>query len=78
MEKIAVLGAGNGGCALAAHLSLQGHLVNLFEIPELADSFKPLTEQKEIVISGKAEQGIAKLNKATTDIGDAVTGVDII
>lgn len=78
MEKIAVLGAGNGGCALAAHLTLQGHVVNLFEIPELADTFKPLAEKKEIVISGKAENGIAKLYKVTTDIREAVKGIDTI
>jgi len=78
MEKIAVLGAGNGGCALAAHLSLQGHMVNLFEAPELAESFEPLAQKKEIVISGKAENSIAKLNKATTDIADAVKGVDTV
>ena len=77
-EKIAVLGAGNGGCALAAHLSLQGNAVNLYEVPELGESFKPIVEKREIVISGKAENGVARLNKATTDIAEAVEGVDTI
>ena len=77
-EKIAVLGAGNGGCALAAHLSLQGNTVNLYEIPELGESFKPIIERKEIVITGKAENGVAQLNRATTEITEAVDGVDTI
>jgi len=77
-ETIAVLGAGNGGCAIAAHLALQGHKVNLYEIPELAEGFKPLKEKKETVISGKAENAVARLNMATTDIGEAVDGVETI
>jgi len=32
-DGIAVLGAGNGGCAISAHLALSGHQVNSFEIP---------------------------------------------
>ncbi|MEA3442669.1 MAG: NAD/NADP octopine/nopaline dehydrogenase family protein [Chloroflexota bacterium] len=77
-EMIAVLGAGNGGCAIAAHLALQGHKVNLYEIPELKESFRPLQEKKEIVIRGKAEDGVARLNTATTDIKEAVSGVETI
>jgi opine dehydrogenase len=77
-ETIAVLGAGNGGCAIAAHLALQGHKVNLYEIPELAEGFKPLQDKKEIIISGKAENGVAKLNMATTDVREAVSGVETI
>jgi len=77
-ETIAVVGAGNGGCAIAAHLALQGHMVNLYEIPELADKFKPLVEKKEIIISGKAENGVARLNMATTDIKEATSGVKTI
>lgn len=77
-ETIAVLGAGNGGCAISAHLVMSGHQVNLFEIPELAEAFQPIRDKKEIVISGKAENGIARLNMATTDIGEAVGGVETI
>lgn len=29
-ESVAVLGAGHGGMAMAAHLALMGHRVNLF------------------------------------------------
>ncbi len=77
-EKIAVIGAGNGGCAIAAHLALQGHSVNLYEIPELADKFRPLVEKKKIAISGKAENGTARLNMATNDVAEAVEGVETI
>ncbi|MBN2395037.1 MAG: NADP transhydrogenase subunit alpha, partial [Candidatus Atribacteria bacterium] len=30
--KVTVIGAGNGGLAIASHLALQGHQVNLYSI----------------------------------------------
>lgn len=77
-ERIAVLGAGNGGCTVAADLTLNGYEVNLYEIPELAESFKPIQQSKEIIITGKANNGTAKLNMATTNIKEAVDGVKTI
>jgi len=77
-KRIAVLGAGNGGCTIAADLTLNGYEVNLYEIPELAESFKPIQQTKEIIISGKSNNGTARLNMATTNIGEAVDGVETI
>ncbi len=33
MAKIAVIGAGNGGCSIAVHFTLEGHEVNLYNRP---------------------------------------------
>ena len=76
IEKIAVLGAGNGGLACSADLSLAGYKVNLF-----APKFKyiePVLERGGIEITGQARQGFARLNKVTTDIKEAIEDVDLV
>ena len=45
--KIAVLGAGNGGCATAADLALAGHRVRLWS--RSADALGPLADRKSVV-----------------------------
>jgi opine dehydrogenase len=76
--KIAVLGAGNGGYAASADLSLAGFKVNLFEFPEFEENLKPIIERKGIEIVGSARVGFAKLNKVTTSIKEAIEDVDLI
>ena len=76
--KIAVLGAGNGGYACSADLSLAGCQVNLFELPEFKASIEPIVQRGGIEITGAAKIGFAKLNKVTTDIEDAIKGVNLI
>ena len=78
MEKIAVLGAGNGGCICSADLALAGYEVNLFELPKFKAGIEPIMQRGGIDITGAARVGFAKLNKATTDIKDATEGVDLI
>lgn len=77
-ETIAVIGAGNGACTIAADLTLNGYKVNLYEIPELAESFEPIRQKREITITGKSNNGVAKLNMATHDIRKAADGVETI
>ena len=74
--KLAVLGAGHGGVAMSADLTLAGHEVSLFEVPECEESFRKIKETKEIEIDGAARQGKATLRKATTDIAEAMEDVD--
>jgi opine dehydrogenase len=76
--KIAVLGAGNGGYACSADLSLAGYQVNLFELPKFKTSIKPIMQTGCIEITGAARTGVAKLNKVTTNIEDAIKGVNLI
>jgi opine dehydrogenase len=80
MEKdlIAVLGGGNGGHAVAANLSLAGFKVNFFELPQFADSFEKVLRTKEVRIEGVSTDGVAKLNLATTNIGQAIKDAEVI
>ena len=59
MSRIAILGAGNGGCAAAADLTLRGHSVALFEHPDLAHVLPPIRERGgiEIIDEGFARAG---------------------
>ena len=75
LKKIAVLGAGAGGQACAAVLSLAGYAVNLYN--RSAARLKPILERGGIEVTG-AKEGFAKLNKITTDIKEAVNGANLI
>lgn len=76
--KFAVLGAGNAGHALSANLSLEGFSVNLYELPKFEENLDPIRRSGGITISGESNEGFAKLNKVTTEIEDALYGVDVI
>jgi len=76
--KLAILGAGHGGVAMSADLTLAGHEVNLFQVPEFAESFQKIKETHEIEIVGAAREGKAKLRKATTDIAEAMDDVKYV
>ena len=80
MEKdlIAVLGGGNGGHAVAANLSIAGFKVNFFELPRFAESFERVLRTKEVRIEGVSTDGVAKLNLATTNIGQAIKDAEVI
>ncbi len=80
MEKglVAVLGGGNGGHAVAANLSLNGFKVNFFELPRFAESFEKVLRTREVRIEGVSIDGVAKLNLATTDIGQAIKDAEVI
>lgn len=67
--KVAVVGAGNGGLAVAGYLGLAGHRVNLYDIrPE---ALAPVQANGGIRVTGKAE-GFAPIQRATLDPGEAV------
>ena len=78
MEKpIAVLGAGAAAQTIAAHLTLKGFKINLWEHPDFLDKFKPILESRTIESIGLIE-GVARLNKVTTNIKEAIENVDLI
>lgn len=73
--KYCVIGAGNGGIAMAGYLAMKGFSVNLYN--RTAEKIYPLMKEKTIHLTGELE-GFGRLNRVTADIGDAVTDVDII
>ena len=73
--KYAVLGAGNGGQAISAWLSMRGHEVSLYEIIE--ERVAALSKKMEIRLQGAIE-GLGHIANVTNDIHSAVKGADVI
>lgn len=73
---IAVLGAGSGGACMTADLIENGFKVNLYELPQFQDSMQPFIERGGIEITGKIK-GFYEPNAMTTDMEEALEGVDI-
>jgi opine dehydrogenase len=76
--NICVIGAGNGGSALAGDLTLAGHSCRLFEFPEYADNINPIIEQNGIKVTGIARTGFAKIELITSDLSEAVSDTELI
>jgi len=72
---IAVLGAGNGGLAMAGHLSLMGFEVRLFNRSK--ERLWGVKSTGEIELVGEIE-GHGKISLATTSIKDAIENVELI
>lgn len=77
-REICVIGAGNGGSAVAGDLTLAGHRIRLFEFEEYAGNIEPIRAKGGIEVTGIARTGFAKLALATTDIAAAVRGAELI
>ncbi len=73
--KVAVLGAGHGGMAMAAHMALMGHKVNLFNRGK--ERLWGVRSTGAIEITGEVE-GFGELNMATNDIAEAIRGIELI
>src|SRR5581483_9940860 len=72
--KVAVLGGSNGGLALAADLALAGHSVRLWRRAE-ADA---AAVRDGVTLQAEQRQGMARLERVTTVVGDAVTGAELV
>lgn len=77
LERIAIIGAGSGGKAAAADLSLQGKKVRLFEFPEFEENLSGLIENKTLISSG-AVNGQTTLDLVTSNLSEAMEGVDTV
>jgi opine dehydrogenase len=77
-ERIAVIGAGHAGHAMAAHLTLEGYPVRLYELPRFTDNIHPAQERGGIELTGVVGEGFARPELITTDIAQAIRGVSHI
>lgn len=77
-RKIAVIGAGNGGTAIAGDMTLAGHECRLFEFPEFSKNIDPIIETHKIEVTGIARTGTANIAMATTNLAEAVEGANVI
>lgn len=76
IRKIAILGAGNGGCAAAADLSLKGYEVRLYSRSER--TLQPIRERGGIEIVEAGARSFARPGLITSTMVEAVTGADLI
>jgi opine dehydrogenase len=74
-DTIAVLGAGHGGLAMAGHLALMGHKVNLFNRGE--ERLWGVMKTGAIEVTGEVI-GFGKLNLATNSMQEAIKDVELI
>ena len=69
MEKVTVIGGGNGAFATAADLTIRGNQVTLFELPRFAAGLSEVIEKGGIEMEAYANNGLtggfAKLHKIT-------------
>jgi opine dehydrogenase len=73
--KITVIGAGNGGQAIAAYSAMQGFYVCLFN--HSLDKIKNIAKKKKIRLTGKLK-GIGNLSIVTDNIKIAVEFADVL
>ena len=77
-EKYAVIGAGHGGKAMAAHLALMGFKVTLFN--RTADHISVIKKRGGIELESAegGPHGFGKLAKVTSDMGEALKDAAIV
>lgn len=73
--KITVIGAGNGGQAIAGYLGLSGYKVSLYDID--VPKIKELQKKGGIQLEGCIE-GFGNIGCITTDIAEAVKDAEIV
>jgi opine dehydrogenase len=75
--KIAILGAGNGGCAAAADWALAGFRVNLFDFEAFPENIQAINKQGGVVAEGDI-QGLAPVEYAGHSIKKALEDAALI
>src|SRR5436190_11128684 len=79
MTRVAVLGGGAGGHAVAAECTWAGHSVTLCEAPEFAATIAGIRDTRTVQVLGRGPEPVAaKLAGVTTDVAEAVGGADLI
>lgn len=76
IRTVAVLGAGNGGCAAAADLTNRGFAVHLFSRNRA--TLQPILDRGGLELTGVVGEGFMKLARITDQIDEAVAGADLI
>jgi opine dehydrogenase len=77
-KKIAVIGAGNGGHAMAAHKTLDGFEVSLFELPRFENNIRHVLDTGHITIEWPSRKETVTIHHATTDVETALKAVEIV
>lgn len=75
--RIAVLGAGAGGTAMAFDCASHGHAVSLFDFEQFPGNIAAIAAQGGIHAEGDLD-GFASIESASHDIGTALEGAELI
>jgi opine dehydrogenase len=75
---IAVVGAGAGGLAMAAHLTVGGHAVHLLELPEFEANLAAVRMRGGIALSGVDRTADVMPRLVTTDPARALDGAQLV
>lgn len=75
--KVAVLGAGNGGLAVGYEWARAGHDVRIYSPSDHAEHIPPIQQRGGITSAGVLS-GFVAIATATTDIAEAMSGVDVV
>lgn len=78
VEKVAIIGAGNGGITAAADLSDRGFEITLYENKNFANNLEKIRELGGIHFHEKGYEKFVPVYKATTDIKEAIEGAEVI
>ena len=76
IEKVAVLGAGNGGCATAADLAIRGFVTRLYSRSE--KTLEPLRQRGGIELWEHGQGSFGRPHLITSLLQDAVAGADLV
>jgi opine dehydrogenase len=74
--NVSVLGGSNGGYATAADLALAGHRVRLWR--RSGQELAPVQRTGTLVLEAEGRRGEARLDRATTDLSEALDGADVV
>jgi opine dehydrogenase len=75
--KVAVLGSGNGGCAVAFDWASHGHEVSVFDFEQFPESVRAIRDQGGVYAEGQLE-GFAPVVYAGHDIDRAINDAALI
>ncbi len=76
IQRVAILGAGNGGCAAAVDLGGRGYEVRLWNRHE--ERLAPFRAAGGIEYAGALGEGLRSVETVTTDIAAAMDGADLV
>jgi opine dehydrogenase len=76
INKIAVIGGGNGAITTAGDMTLAGYSVSMWTA--FPEEFGPLYETKNVCLKGLGRTGDVEVDLVTRDIGKAIQGAQVI
>lgn len=77
MGNVTIIGSGHGGCTAAAYLGKRGHDVRLYDSKAFESNLTAIKNRGGMELTG-ADTGFGRIGVVTTDIGEAVSGVEVI